>query len=111
VKKDPQVAAAVKEILDQIKKISPGKSVELRIPPYGAIQCLAGGNHKRGTPPNTVEMSAQILIQLRSNPKMWAELVAAGQISASGVASDLSSVFEQLSQKYPLGVRPLKYFG
>jgi hypothetical protein len=111
VKKDPQVAAAVKEILDQIKKISPGKSVELRIPPYGAIQCLAGGNHKRGTPPNTVEMSAQILIQLRSNPKMWAELVAAGQISASGVASDLSSVFEQLSQKYPLGIRPLKYFG
>jgi hypothetical protein len=99
--KDPQVAAAVKEILDFIKNISPGKSVELRIPPYGAIQCVAGGNHKRGTPPNTVEMSAQALIQLRSNPKMWAELVTSGQISASGVASDLSSVFEQLSQKYP----------
>ena len=103
MKKDPQIAAAVKEILDLIKKISPGKVVELRIPPYGAIQCVAGSNHKRGTPPNTVEMNAQVLIRLRSNPKMWAELVAAGQISASGVASDLSSVFEQLSQKYPLG--------
>ncbi len=101
--KDPQVAAAVKEILDLIKKISPGKSVELRIPPYGAIQCVSGGNHKRGTPPNTVEMSAQVLIQLRSNPKMWAEQLAAGQITVSGVASDLSSVFEQLSQKYPVG--------
>ena len=103
MKKDPQVAVAVIEILDLIKKISPGKSVELRIPSYGAIQCVTGSTHKRGTPPNTVEMSAQVLIQLRSNPKMWAELVASGQISASGVASDLSSVFEQLSQKYPVG--------
>ncbi len=103
MKKDPHLALAVKGILDLIKKISPGKSVELRIPPYGAIQCVAGGNHKRGTPPNTVEMNAQVLIQLRSNPKMWAELVASGQISASGVASDLSSVFDQLSQKYPVG--------
>jgi hypothetical protein len=103
MKKDPQVAATVKEILDLIKKISPGKFVELRIPQYGAIQCVAGGNHKRGTPPNTVEMSAQVLIQLRSKPKMWVELVASGQISASGVASDLSSVFDQLSQKYPVG--------
>ena len=98
MKKDPRVAVAVKEILDQIKKISPGKSVELRIPPYGSIQCVAGGNHKRGTPPNTVEMSSQVLIQLRSNPKLWAELVTSGQISASGVASDLSLVFDQLSQ-------------
>jgi hypothetical protein len=103
VKKDPQVAAKVKEILGLIKQISPGKTVELRIPPYGATQCVAGGNHKRGTPPNTVEMSSQVLIQLRSNPKLWAELVASGQISASGVASDLSSVFDQLSQQYPAG--------
>ena len=101
--KDPQIAVEVKEILDLIKKISPGKSVELRIPPYGAIQCVAGSSHKRGTPPNTVEMSAQVLIQLRSNPKLWAELVASGQISASGVASDLSWVFDLLSQKYPVG--------
>ena len=99
MKKDPQVAVEVKEILDLIKKISPGKSVELRIPPYGAIQCVEGGNHKRGTPPNFVEMSAEILIQLRNNPKIWPELVASGQITASGVSSDLSSVFDQLSQK------------
>ena len=101
MKKDPQIAVEVKEILDLIKKISPGKSVELRIPPYGAIQCVEGINHKRGTPPNIIEMSAQVLSQLRSNPKMWAELVASGQISASGVASDLSLVFSELSQQYP----------
>ncbi len=103
MKKDPKIAVEVKEILDLIKKTSPGKSVELRIPPYGAIQCVAGSSHKRGTPPNTVEMSAQVLIQLRSNPKLWAELVASGQISASGVASDLSWVFDLLSQKHPVG--------
>ena len=103
MKKDPQIAVEVKEILNLIKKISPGKSVELRIPLYGAIQCVTGSTHKRGTPPNTVEMNAQVLIKLRRNPKMWAELVASGQISASGVASDLSSVFDQLSQKYPVG--------
>ena len=99
MKKDPQVAARVKEILDLIKKSSPGKSVELRIPPYGAIQCVLGINHKRGTPPNTVEMSAQVLIQLSQNPERWDEFVASGQITASGVASDLSPVFSQLSKE------------
>lgn len=101
MKKDPQIAAEVKEILDLIKKISPGKSVELRIPPYGAIQCVVGINHKRGTPPNTVEMSAQVLIHLCNDPNKWAELVAAGHIAASGVNTDLSMVFNQISRYYP----------
>jgi hypothetical protein len=99
VKKDPQISARVMEILDLIKKTSPGKSVELRIPPYGAIQCVPGSNHKRGTPPNTVEMSAQVLIQLCQNPQRWEEFVTSGQITASGVASDLSLVFSQLSKE------------
>ncbi len=99
--KDPQIVVEVKEILNLIKKISPGKSVELRIPAYSAIQCVEGINHKRGTPPNTVEMNAQVLIQLSHNPDLWAELVAAGQIIASGVDSDLSMVFNQISQHFP----------
>ena len=99
MKKDPQIAARVKEILDLIKKTSPGNSVELRIPPYGAIQCVPGSNHKRGTPPNTVEMSAQVLIQLRQNPKRWEEFVTSGQIITSGVASNLSPVFSQLTRE------------
>ena len=99
MKKDPHLALEVKEILGLIKKISPGKSVELRIPPYGAIQCVLGSNHKRGTPPNIVEMSAQILIQLCQNPDRWEEFVTSGQITASGVASDLSLVFSQLSKE------------
>jgi hypothetical protein len=101
MKNDPQIKAQVSEILALIKKASPGKLVELRIPGCGAIQCVAGGNHKRGTPPNTVEMSGAVLIKLCSDPNLWADLVASGQIQASGVASDLSQVFAQLSQHYP----------
>ena len=98
--KDPQITAAVKEILDLIKNISPGKSVELRIPPYGAIQCVAGGNHKRGTPPNTVEMSGQTLIRLINEPALWSSLCESGELRASGLLSDLSNVFAQAAVKY-----------
>jgi hypothetical protein len=100
VTKDPQITAAVKEILDLIKNISPGKSVELRIPPYGAIQCVAGGNHKRGTPPNTVEMSGQTLIRLINEPALWGSLCESGEVRASGLLSDLSNVFAQAAVKY-----------
>jgi len=99
--KDLEVKTQVKLILDLIKSISPGKSVELRIPPYGAIQCVAGGNHRRGTPPNTVEMSGSTLIKLINAPLLWQELVANGEISASGIASDLSPVFTEAATKYP----------
>ena len=98
--KDPQITATVKEVLDLIKGISPGKSVELRVPPYGAIQCVAGGNHRRGTPPNTVEMSGQTLIRLINEPSLWITLCESGEIMASGVVSDLSNVFAQAAVKY-----------
>jgi len=99
--KDLDVKTQVKLILDLIKSISPGKSVELRVPPYGVIQCVAGGNHRRGTPPNTVEMSGPTLIKLINQPELWSELVANGEISASGIASDLSPVFTEAATKYP----------
>jgi len=98
--KDPQIAAIVKEILDLIKDISPGKSVELRVPPYGAIQCVAGGNHRRGTPPNTVEMSGQTLVKLINEPGLWSTLCESGEVRASGLLSDLSNVFSQAAVKY-----------
>ena len=98
--KDPQITTIVKEILDLIKNISPGKSVELRVPPYGAIQCVAGGNHRRGTPPNTVEMSGQTLIRLINEPSLWITLCESGEVRASGLLSDLSNVFAQAAVKY-----------
>ena len=98
--KDPQITATVKEVLDLIKSISPGKSVELRVPPYGAIQCVAGSNHRRGTPPNTVEMSGQTLIRLINEPALWISLCESGEVRASGLLSDLSKVFSLAAVKY-----------
>ena len=98
--KDPQITAIVKDILDLVKDISPGKSVELRVPPYGAIQCVAGSNHRRGTPPNTVEMSGQTLIRLINEPALWSSLCDSGEVRASGLLSDLSNVFAQAAVKY-----------
>ena len=100
MQKDPKITEQVKEILQIIKEISPGKSVELRVPPYGVIQCVAGGNHRRGTPPNTVEMSGQILIKLINEPSLWISLCESGEVMASGVVSDLSNIFIQAAVKY-----------
>jgi len=94
-KKDPNIASEVRRILDLIKKTSPGNAVELRIPPYGVIQCVEGVNHRRGTPANQVEMSGEVLIQLARSPGLWPDLLKSGQIQASGQLSDLSQVFTQ----------------
>lgn len=100
MQKDPKITEQVKEILKLIKELAPGNTVELRIPGYGAIQCVPGGNHRRGTPPNTVEMSGQSLIKLINEPSLWSDLCESGEVMASGVASDLSNIFIQAAVKY-----------
>ena len=100
MQKDPVIALQVKKILNIIKELSPGGLVELRIPPYAAIQCVAGGNHKRGTPPNTVEMSGQTLVRLINETSLWSSLCESGEVRASGLLSDLSNVFAQAAVKY-----------
>ncbi len=104
MKKDPVVALEVAKIFKIIKELSPGKAVELRVPPYGAIQCGEGRIHRRGTPPNQVEMGADIVIHLAINPGSWSGLIGQGQIRASGLASDLSKLFTQVSAKYHAGL-------
>ena len=93
MEKDPEIRVQVKKILELIKSVAPGKSVELRVPPYGAIQCAAGTNHRRGTPPNTVEMSGQTLVRLINEPGLWSALCESGEVRASGLLSDLSNIF------------------
>jgi hypothetical protein len=104
MKKDPEIALQVAKIFKLIKELSPGKAVELRVPPYGAIQCGEGPSHRRGTPSNQVEMSADTLIHLAINPESWSGLIGQGQIRASGLASDLSMLFTQVSVKYQAGI-------
>ena len=98
MKQDLGVKNRVKEILKIVQQVSPGNSVELRIPPYAAIQCVPGSVHRRGTPPNVVEMSGQTLIELVGNPTNWDEFCHAGRISASGTNANLKDLFIKVSK-------------
>ena len=97
---DLEIRGQVKKILELIKSEAPGKSVELRVPPYGAIQCVAGSNHRRGIPPNTIEMSGETLVRLINKPALWSTFCESGEVKASGLLSDLSNVFTQAAMKY-----------
>jgi hypothetical protein len=85
------VAAAVRYLLQLMSDATPGHTVELRVPPYGAIQCVEGPEHTRGTPPNVVEMDSATWIALATGEITWEVAYDSGNISASGVRSNLSS--------------------
>jgi Bacterial SCP ortholog len=68
----------------------PGRAVEVRVPPFGAVQCIAGPRHTRGTPPNVVEADALTWILLATGRLSWATAAAQGSVRASGPRSDLS---------------------
>ncbi|WP_018340890.1 sterol carrier family protein [Corynebacterium caspium] len=78
------VAEAVRRTARAVAAEAPGHSVELRIPPFVAVQCIAGPRHTRGTPPNVVETNPETWLQLASGKITFAAAVAAGQVSASG---------------------------
>ena len=98
MKQDLVVKNRVREILKIVQQVAPGNSVELRIPPYAAIQCVPGSVHRRGTPPNVVEMSGQTLIELVGNPTYWDEFCGNGRISASGTNANLKDLFTKASK-------------
>ena len=94
--RDSEIMSQVKDVLAKISKLAPGHAVELRIPPYSAIQCVEGPKHTRGTPPNVVEMSAEVLFEIAGGKINWQEAISDGRISASGERSDISALFQQL---------------
>jgi uncharacterized protein (TIGR03083 family) len=78
----------------------PGRSVEVRVPPYAAVQCAIsdpGPTHTRGTPPNVVETDPLTFLRLATGRIQWTEAVASGTVHASGLRADLSSVLPLLS--------------
>jgi hypothetical protein len=95
---DLGLKAKVKQILKVVQELAPGRSVELRIPPHAAIQCVGGSTHRRGTPPNVVEMKAEILISLLERPEHWQQFCDLGAISASGTNSNLGNLFAEVSK-------------
>ena len=89
--RDPEILNEVKKYLDLLAKKAPGFSVEVRIPPYGAIQCIEGPVHRRGTPRAVIEMDSTTFISLATGEINWADGVLSGSIIASGERADLTS--------------------
>lgn len=85
--------AAVKAVLAQLALVAPGASVEVRVPPYAAVQVVAGTRHRRGTPPALVQMSARTLLELATGDTTWTSACASGAVRASGERSDLGALF------------------
>jgi hypothetical protein len=84
---------AVRELLAELAQRAPGRSVEVRVPPYGAIQCVEGPRHTRGTPPNVVELDPVTFLGLASGSIAWEEGLRTGRIRASGIRADISHLF------------------
>ena len=81
---------AVTFLLGVLASAAPGRAVEVRVPPYAAVQCVQGPRHTRGTPPNVVETDPLTWIALAAGRTAWAQAMAAGLIRASGPRADLS---------------------
>ncbi|MEO7060162.1 MAG: sterol carrier family protein [Lapillicoccus sp.] len=86
------VATAVRYCLEEFAAQHPGRSVELRVPPHGAVQCIEGPAHKRGTPPNVFETDAATWLSLATGGTTWLAAVASGAVRASGLRADLSDL-------------------
>jgi hypothetical protein len=84
-------ATAVRYLLQLLAEGAPGNTVEVRVPPFGAVQAIEGPRHTRGTPPNVIEMDAQTWVAIATGSLAWGDAVAAGRVSASGQRADLSA--------------------
>ncbi len=84
------VKAAVKASLAALVEVAPGHAVEVRVPPYAAVQAIGGTRHRRGTPPAVVECDARTWLELAAGRLSWSDAVADGRVRASGERSDLS---------------------
>lgn len=80
-----------KHYLAVLETRAPGRSVEVRVPPYAAVQVIEGVRHTRGTPPAVVEMVAATWIALASGALEWSAAVESGQVHASGERTDLTA--------------------
>jgi hypothetical protein len=81
--------SAVRYLLLSLEELVPGRSVEVRVPPVAAVQCVEGPRHARGTPPNVVETDPLTWFRLATGRVGWDEAVRAGAVRASGSRADL----------------------
>jgi hypothetical protein len=82
--------ALVKHYLAVLEQRAPGRSVEVRVPPYAAVQCVVGARHTRGTPPAVVETDAETWLRLARGQEAFVDAQHDGRVRASGERSDLT---------------------
>jgi Bacterial SCP ortholog len=86
------VAMAVRYTLEELAERAPGRTLEVRVPPYGAVQCVEGPRHTRGTPANVIEMDARTWLDLVTGQSDWADALAGGTVHASGQRATLAGL-------------------
>ena len=89
---DQSFVTAVRYLLEELAEVAPGNSVEVRVPPLGATQCIAGPRHTRGTPPNVVELSPRVWFDLALGYMSWNTASQENLVSSSGVRASLDEV-------------------
>jgi hypothetical protein len=94
-----QTRLLVKHFLAVLAERSPGASVEVRVPPYAAVQAVSGVRHTRGTPPAVVELDADTWIALATGSLSWPDAESDGRVHASGERADLSRLLPLTSEE------------
>ena len=97
VAKDEQ-RSAVKDALAVLVAKAPGRSVEVRVPPFAAVQVVEGATHRRGTPPAVVEMDTATWLALALGRLDWVDATRTGRVRASGARSDLSGLLPLIGE-------------
>nr|WP_162940364.1 sterol carrier family protein [Gryllotalpicola protaetiae] len=97
------LATAVRYLLQLLEEKAPGHTVEVRVPPFGAVQVVEGPRHTRGTPPNVIETDAATWVALAAGRLSWADAVDAARVSASGTRATLDDLVPVLPHSFDLG--------
>jgi hypothetical protein len=85
------LATAVRYTLEELATVAPGRSVEVRVPPFGAVQCIEGSIHTRGTPPAVVETDAETWLGVATGRLSWQRAWDDGSLRVSGHRADLAA--------------------
>jgi hypothetical protein len=91
------VATAVRYALEELAARAPGRALEVRVPPYGAVQCVEGPRHTRGTPANVIEMDSRTWLDLVTGQSDWGKALAGGRVHASGQRATLTGLLPIVS--------------
>jgi hypothetical protein len=89
---ETDLTTAVRYLLEELAERAPGNSVEVRVAPYGATQCIEGPRHTRGTPPNVVEIKPETWFELALGIMTWSDAISSNLVNASGVRASLEEV-------------------